>query len=92
MRAALALIEKVTMSPDDVRPDDVDALRRSGVSDEAISDALHVCFCFNMIDRMADAFGWHVQTEGQFDKDARFLLKKGYQVIGPVRRRALATR
>jgi hypothetical protein len=51
-----------------------------------------VCFCFNLIDRLADAFGWHVQTAEQFDKDASFLLKKGYQLIGPVRKRALAAR
>jgi hypothetical protein len=49
-----------------------------------------VCFMFNMIDRLADAFGWHVQTLEEFEKDAGFLLKNGYDLIGPVRRRALA--
>jgi hypothetical protein len=50
-----------------------------------------VCFSFNLIDRLADAFGWHVQTVEEFGKDAQFLLKKGYDLIGPVRKRALAT-
>jgi hypothetical protein len=45
-----------------------------------------------MIDRLSDAFGWHVQTEDQFGKDAKYLLKAGYELIGPVRRRALASR
>ena len=92
MRATLALLEKVTLSPDDVRPTDVDAVRAEGASDQAISDALHVCFCFNLIDRLADAFGWHVQTTEEFDKDAKFLLKSGYELIGPIRKRALAKR
>ena len=89
VRAALALLEKVTLTPDVVEPADVDAVRSTGMSDTAISDALHVCFCFNLIDRLADAFGWHVQTLDEFDKDATFLLKNGYNLIGPVRKRAL---
>jgi alkylhydroperoxidase family enzyme len=92
MRATLALLEKMTLSPDDVGPSDVQAMRDEGVSDQAISDAIHVCFCFNVIDRLADAFGWHVQTAGEFDKDAKFLLKNGYEMIGPIRKRALAAR
>jgi len=90
--AAIGLLEKVTLTPDEVGPADIQAVRTAGVSDQAVSEALHVCFCFNLIDRLADAFGWHVQTAEQFDKDASFLLKKGYQLIGPVRKRALAAR
>jgi hypothetical protein len=74
-----------------VEPSDVEAVRRADVSDQEISDALFVCFCFNLIDRQADSFGWHVQTRGEFDKDAKFLLKKGYNLIGPVRKRAPAS-
>jgi hypothetical protein len=85
-------MEKMTLSPDEVTPADVQAIRAEGVSDQAISDAMHVCFGFNLIDRLADAFRWHVQTDEEFGKDASFLLKKGYELIGPVRKRALATR
>jgi hypothetical protein len=90
MRATLALLEKVTLTPDEVQPADVDAVRAEGVSDQAISDALHVCYGFNLIDRLADSFAWHVETPKAFDKDAKFLLKKGYELIGPIRKRALA--
>jgi hypothetical protein len=86
----LGLIEKVTLTPSEVRPSDVETVRRAGVSDRAIAEALHVCFGFNLIDRLADAFGWHVQTVEEFGKDADFLLKRGYDLIGPIRRRALA--
>ena len=36
----------------------MDAVRAAGASDAAITDALYVCFAFNLIDRLADAFGW----------------------------------
>ena len=73
-------------------PPDVDAARAAGVSDQAISDALHVCFCFNLIDRLADALGWHVPPDQAFAKRARPMLKGGYELIGPVRRHAAARR
>jgi hypothetical protein len=92
VRATLGLLEKVTLTPEQVQPIDADAVRAEGVSDQAISDALHVCFSFNLIDRLADAFGWHVQTVDEFGKDATALLKRGYTMIGPVRKRALASR
>jgi hypothetical protein len=90
VRATLGLLEKVTLRSDEVEPADVQAVRAAEVSDAAIEDALRVCFSFNMIDRLADAFAWHVQTTEQFGKDASFLLKRGYDLIAPVRRRALA--
>jgi alkylhydroperoxidase family enzyme len=90
LRATLGLLEKVTLEPDRVGSEDIEAVKAAGVSEQAISDALHVCFCFNLIDRLADAFAWRVQTKSEFDKDAKFLLRQGYELIGPVRRRALA--
>jgi alkylhydroperoxidase family enzyme len=92
LRATLALLSKVTLVPQEVVASDVAAVRAEGVSEQAINDALHVCFSFNLIDRLADAFDWHVQSGPEFEKDARFLLKKGYELVGPVRRRALAGR
>jgi hypothetical protein len=73
-----------------VTPADAEAVRLQGVSDQAISDALHVCFAFNLIDRLADAFAWHVTTEKEFDQGAKNLLTFGYELFGPIRKRALA--
>lgn len=92
LRATLALLRKVTLTPDEVGEGDVNRARAEGVGDEALRDALQVCFAFNLIDRLADAFGWHVQTEDEFGMDAVQLLKRGYRMIGPVRKRALAAR
>jgi alkylhydroperoxidase family enzyme len=90
LRSTLALLETVTLRPDDVTSADVAGVLAEGVSSQAINDALHVCFGFNLIDRLADAFGWHVQTVEEFGKDAQFLLKRGYDLIGPIRRRAMS--
>ena len=34
---------------------------------------------FNVIDRLADAFAFHVPDQQAFDKDARVLLRFGYR-------------
>jgi hypothetical protein len=57
-------------------------VRAAGVSDAAIDDALTVCACFNVIARLADAFGFtpisHVLgAEGLLRHEAAFL-ERGY--------------
>ena len=48
----------MTLAPAEVTAADVDAVRAAGISDEAIEDALAVCFGFNVIDRVADSLGF----------------------------------
>jgi alkylhydroperoxidase family enzyme len=82
LRATLGLLEKVTLRPTRVAPDDIAAVRAAGVSDEAIEDALAVCAGFNLIDRLADAFAFtpisHVLgADGLLRHEAAFL-ERGY--------------
>lgn len=58
---------------------DVAGLRGLGVTRAQIEDALDVAFVFNAIDRMADAFEFHVGPPGAFAASARHLLKRGYR-------------
>ncbi len=51
----LGFLEKVTLAPAEIGPEDVAPLRAAGVSEQAIEDALVVCALFNIIDRLADA-------------------------------------
>ena len=78
LRAALKLIEKLTLRPDEVNSDDMDALRAVGLSDAAIEDAIHVTALFNIIDRIADALGFDIPSEKGFANMAEVLLKRGY--------------
>ncbi|MGH8835554.1 MAG: peroxidase-related enzyme [Actinomycetes bacterium] len=63
--ATFELLEKVTLSPGTVTAADAAAVRAAGLSDEAIADALYVCFLFNTINRIANAmdFRWNTDTD-----------------------------
>lgn len=56
----LDLLEKLTLSPGEVGTEDVDRLRRVGLMDEDIEDAIVICGLFNIINRISDALGFEV--------------------------------
>lgn len=60
--------------------EDVRAVLATGVSREAINDALEVAFLFNVYDRLADSMGWDVPAidSGYYQVVARRLLGRGY--------------
>jgi alkylhydroperoxidase family enzyme len=78
LRATLNLIEKLTLTPAEIKPEDMTALRAEGISDAAIEDAIHVTVAFNIIDRIADALGFEIPTSEGFANMADVLLKRGY--------------
>ena len=78
LRAALAFLEKLTLTPQEVGPADVAPLRAAGLSDEAIADAVHVCANFNLINRVADALGFELAGPVSVSRYAGFLLQRGY--------------
>jgi alkylhydroperoxidase family enzyme len=74
----LGLLEKVTLTPWKIEPEDIAPLRAKGVSEQAIEDALAVCALFNIIDRMADALDVTIPTAEGFARTADRLLEHGY--------------
>ena len=78
LRAALKLIEKLTLTPGQVESSDMDALRAEGLGDTAIEDVIHVTVAFNIIDRIADSLGFAIPTAKSFARAADVLLKRGY--------------
>jgi hypothetical protein len=72
------LLERQTLHPDQLTPEDVRAVLATGVTRDAIRDALYVSFLFNTYDRLADTLGWQLPDEGYYPKAGQFLLKKGY--------------
>jgi len=80
VQAILPFLEKLTLLPEAVGPDDLDPLKAAGLTDDAIRDAVAVCAAFNVIDRLADAFSFDVPPAEHVRGAARFLLKKGYEL------------
>jgi alkylhydroperoxidase family enzyme len=83
LRAVCKLIAKLTKAPDSVTPDDIDRVRNAGVSDPAISDALHVAALFDIINRCANALDFELMDD--YAPGGRHpLLESGY--LGQVSR------
>lgn len=82
VKAALSLLAASMRAPRDLTPDDVAVARRTGVSDEALSDALYVAFLFNVINRLVDTFGAAYEGEQGRRRTAAELYRTGYQVPG----------
>lgn len=85
LRAALRVVRKLTLAPDDVGAADFTALLDAGVSEDAAADAVYVCFAFNLIDRVSDALGFDLMDEQGYQRGARMLLKIGYRLPAPLR-------
>jgi uncharacterized peroxidase-related enzyme len=56
-RALCAFAAKLTHTPSEMSPQDIELLRAIGLDDRAIHDAAQVISYFNYINRIADAFG-----------------------------------
>ena len=78
LKATLGFLEKLTFTPGEVGPEDAQILKRAGVSEKAIEEAVFVCFLFNVMDRLADAFDFHVPSD-KVGRLARIINVIGYR-------------
>jgi alkylhydroperoxidase family enzyme len=78
LRAMLALLETLTLHPEQMSGSHVRTALAAGVSRQAIRDAFYVAYLFNTYDRLADTLGWELPDQRYYGKAGRFLLKKGY--------------
>lgn len=78
LRATLAMLGKLTREGK-VDAEDMRAVLAAGASRQQIEDALGVCFSFNVMSRLADAFGFFVPGPEAFEATAKFLLARGYR-------------
>jgi len=62
-RALVAYALKLTQSPHSVSEDDINLLRRAGLSDAAIHDAAAAAAYFNFVNRMASGLGVELEVE-----------------------------
>jgi AhpD family alkylhydroperoxidase len=78
LRATLRMLSRLTREHA-VNADDMRAVLAAGGSREQIEDALAVCFSFNTIGRLADAFGFLLPGPKAFEAGAKYLLARGYR-------------
>jgi uncharacterized peroxidase-related enzyme len=80
LKATLGFIEKLTLRPEELTPEDAAEVRAAGVSDDALVDAIHVAALFNMVARMADSLGWDVPSWEACLARAEPMLAGGYSL------------
>lgn len=80
LKATFVFLEKLTLRPEELGPDDVASVRSAGVSDRALRDASTVCALFSMIVRLADSLGWDVPTWDRLLARAPAMLEGGYVI------------
>jgi len=78
LRATLRMLRKLTREQA-VTVDDIRSVLAAGVSRAQIEDALAVCFVFNTMNRLAEAFEFLVPGHQAFEAGAKFLLARGYR-------------
>jgi uncharacterized peroxidase-related enzyme len=78
LKGTLAFLEVMTLRPMELKPAHVQAALRSGVSVEALKDAIAVGALFNIITRYADALDFALPSADEFDRAAAMLLRRGY--------------
>ena len=86
VRAALRLVETLTLTPDELTARDFVELKSMGLNDETIDQVVLVCTLFNIIDRLADAFEFFEPDEEGYRRGAKMLWKQGYDLPPPLRR------
>ena len=59
-QAVLDFLEKLTLTPEEVGPEDVKVARSQGASDAALQQAIYVCFVLSTMDRIADALAFEL--------------------------------
>jgi alkylhydroperoxidase family enzyme len=78
LRVTLGFLEKLTLRPSELTRGDAVAVLSTGVTEEALVDAIHVAALFNMIVRLADSLGWDVPSDDAFSGRAQAMLESGY--------------
>jgi uncharacterized peroxidase-related enzyme len=78
LKSALAFLEIMTQRPVELSVEHARAALHSGVTAQALEDAIAVGTLFNIITRYANALNFTVPSTKELDRAAGMLLKRGY--------------
>ena len=81
LQAVLDLLEKLTLSPEQVGPADVKAARDQGASDAALRQAIYVCFVSSTMGRIADALAFELPDARILKRYAWIATTFGYKKL-----------
>jgi alkylhydroperoxidase family enzyme len=77
-KALFRFVDKVNQESYRIRPADLESLRESGWTDEAIYFAITVCAMFNFYNRWIDATGVHAMSEEAHRLGGKRMATQGY--------------
>jgi uncharacterized peroxidase-related enzyme len=78
LKETLAFLQTMTLRPMQLTVEDARAVLRSGVTRQALTDAIAVAAIFNIVTRYADALDFAMPQPDEFERAADMLLKRGY--------------
>ncbi len=84
-KALFAFIAKVNRDSASITEADLEAVRGTGWTDEAIYDAINVCGLFNFYNRWIDAAGVHEMSPEAHRLSGKRLAESGYLPAAPAR-------
>jgi uncharacterized peroxidase-related enzyme len=78
LKETLAFLEIMTLRPAQLSGANAKDVFRTGVSRQALTDAIAVAAIFNIVTRYADALDFAMPRPDEFERAANMLLKRGY--------------
>jgi hypothetical protein len=78
LQAALVLLKKLTLYPDQLTTADVRVAIENGITHEELEDAIAISSLFNITARCANAFNFAILTAKDLEKAAKRMLAQGY--------------
>jgi uncharacterized peroxidase-related enzyme len=78
LQVTLTFLKALTQTPDTLTADQARLVLREGVTPEALEDAVAASVLFNVTARCADALGYEMLEERDFDRAAKRMLEQGY--------------
>ncbi len=85
LKAALAYLEKLTLTPQELSVEDIQLMRDAGLADAAIEEAAYVAYLFSVMDRLADTFDFDIPKQTHVSNTGKFLFKNGYRLLKFIR-------
>lgn len=79
LRAILGFLEELTLRPEAVTAANVRLLRSAGLRDDAIREAIYVCFLYNVQARLSDAFAFELPDANGMQRTGKVVRRLGYR-------------